>query len=539
MAHSLYLGKLSSEERNSLVGKLMEAQSNNCFICGDPINLQLNAPDIDHVEPIVQGGKDGPENFAITHESCNRSKQDSNLQVARVLAAFSKMADAVKSENRSPNLHDVLLKHGGAKHELSVLVAGETIEYALPEVGTNASATLPVYTDTLSGFRYCFMYLPIEYLHHDSYVNPRAIGSNLGKLVKEFHKRLPQLHITLASINTTKGNKVKLQAFDGQHKAAAQILLGVRALPVRVFIDPDEDALLTANTNAGTVLRQVAFDKSVQRSLGSALLKDRISRFQIDRGMDPDEESFSESQLVAHFRGESAAMKRYVIDRIRNGITHNPDNKLSDYIDLGGRGNELPLSYSTIEKTFYSFFISGELLDSPFNFKVEEGENPRDLEISQVVRLMNLIADEVYIGMFDPGRGTRRIESDLVNGNGDDISDAHLRAFRMSKEEIIYNWLKFVHQIVFSHFSFLGKPVDQNRLFQYPIPEQCWTNLLNYVRSLSALPVWVNRDLANAVFGGKQNYQYWQSIFTTGQTPYGMTVMPVGLNLNQMILPHD
>lgn len=54
------------------------------------------------------------------------------------------------------------------------------------------------------------------------------------------------------------------QGFDGQHKATAQVLLRVRALPIRVFVDPDPDLLLTTNTNAGTTLRQVAFDKSVQ-----------------------------------------------------------------------------------------------------------------------------------------------------------------------------------------------------------------------------------------------------------------------------------
>jgi hypothetical protein len=48
-----------------------------------------------------------------------------------------------------------------------------------------------------------------------------------------------------------------------------------RALPVRVFIDPDPDTLITTNTNAGTTLKQVAFDKSVQRHLGSTLYHDR------------------------------------------------------------------------------------------------------------------------------------------------------------------------------------------------------------------------------------------------------------------------
>ena len=124
-----------------------------------------------------------------------------------------------------------------------------------------------------------------------------------------------------------------------------------------MFIDPDTDKLLTANTHAGTTLRQVAFDKSVQRSLGSSLLADRMHRYRSERGLDEGDENFSERDLVNHFKGESLEMKRYVIDWVRNSITTHTDNKLRDYIDYGGRGTEMPLSYSTVEKTFYSFFV--------------------------------------------------------------------------------------------------------------------------------------------------------------------------------------
>jgi len=64
--------------------------------------------------------------------------------------------------------------------------------------------------------------------------------------------------------------------FDGQHKAVAQLLLGVRSLPVRMFINADPNILLEANTNAGTILRQVAFDQSIQRFLGSQLYWEKL-----------------------------------------------------------------------------------------------------------------------------------------------------------------------------------------------------------------------------------------------------------------------
>ena len=532
---SLYLNRQSKQERDELIASLLKSQQGNCFICGQTIDLavQANTVDIDHIEPISSGGKDNPRNFAVTHESCNRAKQDINLRVARVLASFDQIKNSVAGENRSPNLGDVLDKYGGSKHPLSVAVEGHSLKTVFSELGQNEVLTFPVYEDTISGFRSSFLHLPIEYLHHDDHINPRAIGSNLRKLVSEFHKKLPQLHISLGWIHTTPNTPAKVQIFDGQHKAAAQILLGARVLPVRVFIDPDTDVLLTANTNAGTVLRQVAFDKSVQRSLGSSLLQDRIDRYRRDRGKAADDESFSERDLVNHFRGDRREMRRYVVDRVRNSITTHSDNKLRDFIEYGGRGTAKPLSYSTIERTFYRFFIYDDVLSTPFNHMFEEGANPRQLEIEQIVRLMNIIAEKIYIGQFDHTRGTSRIENDVQQGK--DVAEPHLRAFRMSKEEIIYNWLEYVRRIVRDYFSHTGRAIAEDRLFQYDIPSTCWDNIENFIDALIRLPVWVNKDLSLSAFGGKQNNDYWQEIFESGRTPNGSVVMAQGINIVDMI----
>ena len=82
---SLYLNRLSNEERQQLIDRLLNTQVGKCFICGKAIELDVhsNYIDIDHVEPIKVGGKDGPDNFAVTHDSCNRTKQASDLRVAR------------------------------------------------------------------------------------------------------------------------------------------------------------------------------------------------------------------------------------------------------------------------------------------------------------------------------------------------------------------------------------------------------------------------------------------------------------------------
>jgi hypothetical protein len=531
---SLFLSRQKYEDRQILVRDLHNTQKGNCFICEEPIDLvvQKNSIDIDHVIPLKDRGKDDPVNFALTHASCNRSKQASNLEVARILNRFSRLRESLEEEHRSPNLGDILKAAGGGAEVLTFKLAGHDLTYSLGEVGNNTLNTVPVMQDPLSGFRYFFALLPIQYLSHDAHINPRSIGTNISKLVEEFHQKRPQLHVPLAWISSANSQSA-VYVFDGQHKAAAQIMLGVRHLPLRVFIDPDPDTLITTNFNAGTTLKQVAFDKSTQRHLGSALYFDRLERFQEETGRTKENLSFSEKDLVNHYKGQSRQIKRFVLDALRTSVTSDAENKLMDFVDLGGKGNERPLSYSTIEKTFYSFFVYQEILETPLNFRMEQGENPRDLERRQILHLMNLIAENIYIDKFDSEIGTDKIESKIQKGEQYPLD--HLRAYRLSKEEIIYNWLSYVGQIARQHFIILGKPDPQSRLFQYQFPEQVWDNIAKFLQNLLAMPLWVNRDLSETVFGGKQNNGFWKTVFETGQTPQGMQVLAKPLNLMDMI----
>jgi hypothetical protein len=533
---SLYLSNLPHDKRTKLEQDLWNSQQGTCFICEREIDLRLHrdAIDIDHVEPIKLGGKDDPSNFALTHSSCNRSKQASDLRVARVLACFGRIREEISRQNRGPNLDDIFQRYDGAKYMLSVKAENQSVKYSFPELNDNGIYASPLYVDTLSGLSYFFAKLPIAYLFHDDRINPRSIGSNIAGLVEEFFKKRPQLHVSLAWLQLDgSNNRGRVKVFDGQHKAAAQVLLGIKELPVRVFVNPDLDLLLTTNTNAGTTLRQVAFDKSVQRHLGSALYIDRVERYQKEHNLSADVYTFSERDLVRHFKGESREMKRYILDAVRDNITHHPDNRLKDFIDFGGRGKEKPLSYSTIEKTFYSFFIYQDLLDTPLDFGMEEGENPRELEKEQILNLMNIIADEIYVGKFDPDIGTYRIENRLQKG--EKFPEDHLIAFRLSREEIMYNWLKYVQQIIKQHFIYSGKPINEDKLFQYKFPPPLWDRIRIFVRNVKQLPVWVNTELSTTVFGGKQNYDFWQKIFESGKSPQNQQVLAAPLNLMEMI----
>jgi len=532
---SLYLRRQTPEERKELIRNLFESQNGLCFICEQPIDLILHKDslDIDHIVPITDSGKDDQSNFALTHASCNRAKQASFLEVARILQRLDRLRDHLAQENRGPNLADILSLNGGGKFNITYSRHGNVIRYACPELGLNQIVELPIYKDELSGIEYFFTKLPIEYLHHDDQINPRPIGSNISKLILEFYRKRPQLHPALGWIEIVNSNSSTLKIFDGQHKAAAQILLGVRSLPVRIFVNPDLDILLKTNFNAGTTLRQVAFDKSVQRHLGNTVYVQRVERYQAEHNLSSDDFSFSESDLVKYFKGESREVKKYILDAVRDTITYHPDNKLKEYVDLSGRKTERPLSYSTVEKTFFSFFIYQEVLDTPLNYRLDEEENPRELEKEQILQLMNIIAEEIFIGKFDPDIGTLRIENRIQKG--ETLPLEHLRAFRMSKEEVVYSWLKYVEQIIKNYFIMQGKPIQEKKLFHYKFPKPLWDRIRIFVRNVSNLPIWMNNELSQTVFGGKQNYAFWQAIFETGKSPQNVRVLAEPLDLMKMI----
>ena len=150
-----------------------------------------------------------------------------------------------------------------------------------------------------------------------------------------------------------------------------------------------------------------------------------------------------------------------------------------------------------------------------------------------MVKLMNIIAEEIYHDKYKLELGAHRIENRLRKG--EDIPEGHLRALRMSREEIVYNWLQYVATVINQFFANQGRTISQDKFFQEPFPDQLWNNIRNFVRGLAALPLWLNKEVSATVFGGRQSNDYWEHIFRTGKTIDGKEVLTRGLNVLEMI----
>jgi hypothetical protein len=105
----------------------------------------------------------------------------------------------------------------------------------------------------------------------------------------------------------------------------------------------------------------------------------------------------------------------------------------------------------------------------------------------------------------------------------------------MSREEILHSWLSYVEQIVKTKFLMEATThIDEKMFFQRKFPEALRQSIRNFVCNLASLPIWVNYELSQTVFGAKRSYNYWKQIFATGKTPDSIEVM-VPLNILEMI----
>ena len=114
-----------------------------------------------------------------------------------------------------------------------------------------------------------------------------------------------------------------------------------------------------------------------------------------------------------------------------------------------------------------------------------------------------------------------------------------MAAFRISKEEVLYNWLLYLKRAIENYFSNTGRLFDNNKIFQTQFDDQLWSNIKNFVHNLRNLPLWKDKSMADTIFAGKKNYDYWKTIFETGKNPDGAQVLLKPLNFIELIKPKE
>lgn len=442
--YSTRIDEMDKEERDLLKRRLLKFQGNICFLCERDINLEADKTEIDHIIPIGDDGPDEEGNWALLHSDCNSKKRAKNLHLAKVLMKWDTLREKYGG---SLTTEQILNEFGGNREEI---YASETENEILLRF-SNKDRSFALHTDPSNPeYKSFFCLLPITVLAHDIELNPRKI-INIDKLIEEFWRKNPQLHVALCRFHFEgKAGKGKILLFDGQHKTAAQILLGRTEIPARVFVNPPKDNLKEVNRRAHKELRQIEFFRSVLDSLGEDIFSVNFKKFLEDPKTSPkSERGYIESIEAEKRTEEEKNLYHYLKARVRdcknlfdeNGIPMN--NLFFDYVEKDvARSKVWPISYDSVEKTFFRHFIDATPCGEPINV---DSDKPyiREIEARNLVRLMNLFANKVLKGKFNKTIGVFKLEDRIKKGNTT-ISADHLISYRLFRPAAFVVWCEFL-----------------------------------------------------------------------------------------------
>ena len=224
----------------------------------------------------------------------DESDLDARVRGAMDELELARQETYAKTKSRTVTLGNVLEHFGGAREKFLWRYSddGSSVVYLIDAEEHEA----PVFGDALSRERSAFISVPIEYIHHDMLINPRAINLNLVNLVREFAGGNPQLQQSLARID---GDYLRI--FDGQHKTVARLLLGEREILLRVFLETDPAKLMETNVRAGGKLAQIGFDAGMKTRLSKSLFQERLRQYRQEHGYADDDMSFLTDELIEQF----------------------------------------------------------------------------------------------------------------------------------------------------------------------------------------------------------------------------------------------
>jgi len=538
------LDSLSKDRRDELVKRLREAQNDLCYVCQEVINLQVHKPEIDHIIALARDGQDEECNWALTHDSCNRSKGTRDLQLQRILHEFRKhvqkytVSDAPSSD-RNFTLDEALRELKPTRQEVGATISDNEITVSWMEGKTPCSEKCTLLEDSADPLVRSFVtQIPFICLHHDHDINPRSIV-DLEPMIEEFCNGYPQLQPSLATLQVGKdAGRTRILVFDGQHKAAAQLYARRDRLFVRVFVNCDRDHLKQTNYRAHTKLAQVHFPQLINDRVGADLFNEEFTRFLQDQELSKvSEDAFFKKHIP---RNQKSEYRRYFGNFLRyealTATAGAKENKILNFTEtVMPRAVRYPLSYDTLQRTFLDVM----LFQKPARESIEETERYRRLEKENLVRLMNIFVEEALAsGRFNSQLGTRRMEERLAN-DPQSIPDSHLRAYRLCRKSAMVIWVKelkrAIQLLLNTKTRYIQSSWGEKRPLWAEIREDDWDQIHKMIRAIRDHKIWgerVSPEIVAAIASTRQ--KDWEEMLLKGTLPLRQDQLLPELDQNYM-----
>lgn len=452
---------LTDDEKRAVLSR----DGMRCFIDGHPIDSEDDL-EFDHIRAVAVGGVTTLENMAPVCRRHNRQKSTMSLTEYR---DYLKLASFF--EDGSPKYLDDVIRATGQQvgdrlqHETDS--DGESIILYLHDDRSSVS----LYTCPTTGWPYFYALLPVHYLTNDKDLQPRPLRQqSMWGLYRHF-QRNTQLAPSICRLEADGS----LLLFDGQHKAAAQIWAGRKAVECKVYLAPVAKQIKETNLEAHQSYRQMSFYSYELMKKYADIFGEDWEQYAALEGR-KSEAGFVE--FLVNVKGMSMAKAKGEVARaIHWRILNDAANGLGDFISEKNRARKQPLTYNRIEKTIFRHLLS----PVPNVVEFQSEEDYRETEERNLVRLMSIIAEEGLVDRWNPER------ADAV----------HERTARIFSAGATRAWVRILRDVLNAYLQlYLRGPEEAKRVLYRELTDEQFEWARRFARQIFAHSVWDAPDTA-------------------------------------------
>jgi hypothetical protein len=511
------LDRFTEEERRQLIDRLLTVQGHKSYISGKEIDLRIDQVEVDHIIALDRRGDDDESNWGVVIASENSSKGKRDLQLLKYIYQFRNHRDKYLALKRDFTLGDALEEIYPSRQEAVYDLRDETITLKYKSGSETVVLTYPILSDSLDKSVKSFVgMVPFEIVNHDSSINPRSIV-DLEIMIEEFYNKNPQLFPSLATLDIMSDGKAKIMAFDGQHKAAAQLYLRSKLLFLRVFVNVEKAKIKKTNLRAHTVVAQIHFPKLIEDKVGHDLFSVEFEPFadKVDHTKSSEHVFTKQDEINEEYRNYLANYYKYNALIDDDGERH----PILEFVEtISARSKNYPISYDTLSKTFLRMIYL-----RPAEEKLDKTIALRRSEISNLQRIMALFVERVLKNRFDVDIGIYKIEEKLVE-EPNSIPDEHLVGYRICRQAAFLVWInefkRAVTRLLRSRNRYSNAEWGESRLLWADITEEDFKiigNMFDVIRKHRIWKIKENKEILASLGSTKQSD--WKAMLLNGKLP--------------------
>lgn len=465
-SYSRSVEAIQKELGNAVFAELVQKASGQCYLCEEALDLQADEVQKDHVDP---HGPTLPYNLYLAHRGCNALKRDLLVDDAKRMIRFRKFCETKKHE---VTFDDVLEEYmpGTKRQPVKVVIDGNDMVLRFSK---SDEVKVNVMIDPTSDVRYCFLEVPITHICNDTEVQPRKINwDHAWKLAQDFAVH-PVHEPSSCRLVTERAGTGRLMQFDGQHKTAAQIIMGRTKIQTKLYLDPPLPLIRSLIVSIQSKIVKLPLEISIALTKLSDVYRDHW-----------EQGGFAtEADFIKSYRSDQqAGAKRELLSALYRSILENPNGKMTSFVQpRKARRGAYPLSMNNLINLILKELLCHQQLTS----EVATPEDPRPEETANIVDILNQLADELLLDQKWQFERPKEAEA----------SRDHLKAQRFFTPGAVRYWAPLLKQAIgYAQNLHLANEMDRPLLRK--LDDQGREIIRQVVKRLCEHPVWTDRQHA-------------------------------------------